>query len=391
MDPNILQRPSGTIPGPIDPSILNVPRREQPVEPPSLGDIELNGYDELFEEAEPVPEEERVPGSSEEEGVPGLSEAEQIPEGEGAREPSSVQRALAERMRRQARERASRVRRQPAAAEVTTQPVEGVEGQTITGPTGPATLQRAVTTRREGVPTAEEGEGEGEAVPVPARREAAPTAEEGEGEAIPVPTRREPVQTPVEEGETVPVPTRREREAAPAATVRTSTVTPNFREDVIRELANFIRSSGVQIEDIEGELERYQPLVSYLNRIAITNTNRPYTVEMPSLTRQGVYDTFVDEPRNTEDVVRIALNDPNVVFDFRIEVDSTPSNVVERIDGRVNVVAVSRPVAFRMKPNPSLLKYVLFLRRGRPVVVARPARFRMEPNESLREFVKIEV
>jgi hypothetical protein len=112
---------------------------------------------------------------------------------------------------------------------------------------------------------------------------------------------------------------------------------------------------------------------------------------MPAQTTAEEYDTFVDKVKSDEDVVRIAFKDPSVKYEFRIEIASdAPSNVVERIDGRVNIVAVSRPVSFRMKPNPNLMKYTLFLRRGSPVVVARPAKFRMEPNESLREFVKIE-
>ena len=174
--------------------------------------------------------------------------------------------------------------------------------------------------------------------------------------------------------------------------VKTATVTPTFKEDVINDLAEYIKMSGIEISDIEGELEHYQPLMSYLTKVSSIYPNKQYTIEMPSQTNDEKYDTFVDEAVNTEDIVRIAFKDPKVEYEFRIEIASAaPSNIIDRIEGRANIVAVSRPVSFRMKPNPNLMKYTLFLRRGTPVVVARPAKFRMEPNDSLREFVKIEV
>ena len=172
--------------------------------------------------------------------------------------------------------------------------------------------------------------------------------------------------------------------------VKTATVTPTFKQDVIDDLSEYIKLSGVEIKDVEGELMKYEPLMSYLTKVSSTYPNKAYTIEMPSQTTAQEYDTFVDEVKSNEDTVRIAFKDPSVKYEFRIEIAGTPSTIVERIDGRVNIVAVSRPVSFRMKPNPNLMKYTLFLRRGTPVVVARPAKFRMEPNESLREFVKIE-
>lgn len=287
---------NGTIPGYFDLSDLN---REQPVEPPSLGDIEM-------------------PRASEE----GIELPEYLPT-------TSVERI----------------------------PVEGAVGETVTGPSAVEDTQRAVPTTRRVI------QEEAESVPVEEERETVPIKE---AEAVPVTKKVKPY-------------------------VKTATVTSNFREDVIGEMASFIKSSGLQLQNVEQELDRYEPLVTLLNKIAINAPNRGYTIEMPSRTNNEVFDTFVNEPRNDEYIARIAFT-PNVVYEFRLDVDeTTPSNVVERIDGRVNIVAVSRPVAFRMKPNPKLLKYTLFLRRGKPVVVARPAKFRMEPNESLREFVKIEV
>ncbi len=323
------QRPSGTIPEPFDPSILNVP---QPVEPPSLGEIEM---------------------------------------------PEIL-----------------------STTQVTRLPVEGAEVETVRGPTGPAELQRA--TKREPVPV--EAEAVKEAVPVEA--EVVPVKE---GEAVPVEAEEVPVEAeevPVKEAEAVKEAqvSVKEAEAVPveaeAATIskkvkpyiKTATVTPTFKEDVIADLAEYIKQSGVEIQDIEEELERYQPLISYLTKVTSIYPNKQYTIEMPAQTTAEEYDTFTNEATNAEDIVRIAFKDPKVEYEFRIEIASaTPSNIVERIDGRVNIVAVSRPVSFRMKPNPNLMKYTLFLRRGLPVVVARPAKFRMEPNESLREFVKIEV
>ena len=192
------------------------------------------------------------------------------------------------------------------------------------------------------------------------------------------------------ESESVPVESEPVKTKKVEPYVKTATVTPTFKEDVIDDLTEYIKLSGVEIQDIEGELMNYEPLMSYLTKVRSTFPNKAYTIEMPSQTTAQEYDTFVDEAKSNEDTVRIAFKDPSVKYEFRIEIEGTPSTIVERIDGRVNIVAVSRPVSFRMKPNPNLMKYTLLLRRGTPVVVARPAKFRMEPNESLHEFVKIE-
>ena len=301
---------NGTIPGYFDPADLNRPS-EQPVEAPSLGDIEMPPPSAEPSSSESLPSAEPVPVESESvplESVP--LESESVP-----LESESV-------------------------------PLESVPLES-----------ESVPLESESVPL--------ESVPV-------------ESESVPLESEPVPV-------ESVPVNTKKVEPY-----VKTATVTPTFKEDVIDDLTEYIKLSGVEIQDIEGELMNYEPLMSYLTKVRSTFPNKAYTIEMPSQTTAQEYDTFVDEAKSNEDTVRIAFKDPSVKYEFRIEIEGTPSTIVERIDGRVNIVAVSRPVSFRMKPNPNLMKYTLLLRRGTPVVVARPAKFRMEPNESLHEFVKIE-